>query len=195
MWIALYNDNRIVAVDSRGKTILTVDTDINPNTVLWTGDELWATLGGTTGQQGNSVIAVDNTGKVISTSIVGALPADLAWNDVDQVLYTASYSDGMVTTVNSDGTVLGTFKVGNGPSALAWDGSQLWVALYTDQAVAAFTSKGKQLVVQPLKFAPNSVISDGNGHVWVSETGTDKAAGDQVTEIDTASASQPGSKQ
>ncbi|MCC7448867.1 MAG: YncE family protein [Anaerolineae bacterium] len=183
MWIALYGENKIVAVDAQGEVVTSVDTDTNPNTVLWTGDRLFATLAGNQDNIGSSVIAVDTDGNITGTFKVGKSPADLAWDKSGKTLYVANYDDGTITALNSAGKVTGTFKVGQNPSALAWDGSHLWVTLGGDKSVVALDKKGKQLAKVSLDSTPNGVTFDGT-YIWVANQGTGDEPGSTVTKID-----------
>ncbi len=183
MWIALYGENKIVAVDAKGKVVTSVDTDTNPNTVLWTGDQLFATLAGNQDNPGNTVIAADTDGNITGTFKVGKSPADLAWDKSGKTLYVANYDDGTITALNSAGKVTGTFKVGQNPSALAWDGSHLWVTLGGDKTVVALDKKGKQVAKVSLDSVPNGVTFDGT-NIWVANQGTSDEPGSTVTKID-----------
>ncbi len=187
MWIALYGDNTIVAVDQKGKILLSVDTATNPNTVLWTGDTLWATLAGNPDQVGNTVIAVDPDGNITGTYKVGKNPADLAWNSDDEILYVANYDDGNVMALNTDGKVVGTYKVGKGPGALAWDGTHLWVSVSGEGNIVALSNKGKVLAKVPVSPAPNGVTYDGT-NIWAANQGSSDQPGNTITRIDVAGA-------
>lgn len=188
MWIALFGENKIVAVDAKGQIQTTIDTDTNPNTVLWTGDKLWATLSGTTDSPNNQVIAIDGDGNIIDTFTVGKSPADLAWNDTDAVLYVANFDDNTISVLDADGNSVGTFKPGKQPGALAWDGTHLWVSLYGDKAVVALSNKGKVLKKFPLDTNPNGITYDGSKYIWVANQGPSDAPGNTVTRIDVEAA-------
>jgi DNA-binding beta-propeller fold protein YncE len=188
MWIALFGENKIVAVDAKGQIQTTIDTDTNPNTVLWTGDKLWATLSGTTDSPNNQVIAIDADGNIIDTFTVGKSPADLAWNDTDAVLYVANFDDNSISVLDADGQPVGTLKPGKQPAALVWDGTHLWVSLYGDKAVVALSNKGKVLKKFPLDTNPNGITYDGSRYVWVSNQGPNDDPGNTVTRIDVEAA-------
>jgi YVTN family beta-propeller protein len=183
MWIALYDENKIIAVDSGGNIGTTIDTDTNPNTVLWTGTKLWATLAGPAKLPGNTVIAIDTDGNITGTYKVGKSPADLAWDEDDQLLFVANYDDDNVMALDADGKVVGTYDVGKGPGALAWDGTHLWVTLSLDKAVVALSKDGEVLKSIPLDAAPNGVAWDGT-YIWVAGAGTSDEPGNTVTRID-----------
>jgi YVTN family beta-propeller protein len=187
MWIALYGENKIVSVDPKGEILSSIDTDTNPNTVLWTGDVLWATLAGTQDKPGNQVLAIDTDSNITGTFKVGKSPADLAWNADDQILYVANYDDNNVMALGVDGKVKGTYKVGKGPGALAWDGTHLWVSLGGDSAVVALSNKGKVLAKVPVSPAPNGITFDGT-HIWAANQGPSDKPGSTVTRIDVAGA-------
>ncbi len=187
MWIALYGDNKVVSVDAEGEIVTTVDTETNPNTVLWTGDRLWVTLAGPWDDPNNQVIAVDPEGSVIGTYKVGRSPADLAWNPDDELLYVANTVDNNVMALNTDGKVVGTYTVGKEPVALLWDGEHLWVSLAGDNAVVALSNDGKVLAKVPVAPGPNGLAFDGT-NVWVVNQGTSDEAGSTVTRIDVAAA-------
>lgn len=191
MWIALYGDNKIVSLDPKGKVVNTVDVSEaghNPNTVLWAGTQLFATLSGTQDNVGNTVIAVGSDGSITGTFNVGKNPADLAWDDADQTLFVANYDDGTVTALDAEGNTIGTYKVGKNPGALAWDGEHLWVSLSGENAAAALDNKGKVLAKVALDNAPNGITSDGAGHVWVALQGTNDKPGNEIARINTATA-------
>jgi YVTN family beta-propeller protein len=185
MWIALNDENKIIAVDPEGNVLTSIDTDTNPNTVLWTGTQLWATLAGTEKIPDDKVLAIDTDGNITGTYTVGKSPADLAWDEDDQLLFVANYYDNNVMALDADGKVVGTYKVGKGPGALAWDGTHLWVSLSLDNAVVALSNKGKLLTKIPLDTAPNGVTWDGT-NIWVAGQGTSDAPGNTVTQIDVA---------
>jgi DNA-binding beta-propeller fold protein YncE len=187
MWIALFNDKKIVAVDSKGKILTTIETDTNPNTVLWTGDKLWATLAGDADNVGDTVIAIDTSGEIKGTFKVGKSPADLAWNDTDGILYVANTNDGTITALDADGKVIDTYNVGKEPVALVWDGSHLWVSLGGESAVVALDAKGKELTKIPVTGAPNGISFDGT-NIWVANQGTAEKPGSTMTRINVESA-------
>jgi DNA-binding beta-propeller fold protein YncE len=188
MWIALYTDKKVISVDAKGEILSSVDTDFNPNTVLWTGDKLWVTLAGDWENPNNTIIALDTDSNIIDTFKVGKAPADLAWDDEDKILFVANSQDNNVMALNEDGKVVGTYKVGKEPAALAWDGEHLWVSLKGDQAVVALSNKGKVLKRFPMNFAPYGLSYDGSQYVWVANEGTSEAPGNTVTRIDVAAA-------
>ncbi len=191
MWVALYADNKVVAVDAKGKVTTTVDVSeagSNPNTVLWNGTQLFATLAGTQQDVGSTVIAIGTDGTITGTYIVGKNPADLAWDDTDQLLFVANYDDNTVTALDADGKSVGTYKVGKNPSALAWDGTNLWVSLSGDSAIVALSPKGKVLAKIPLSSAPNGVTYDGTSMLWVALQGTANSPGSEVARIEISTA-------
>ncbi|HVO42383.1 MAG TPA: YncE family protein, partial [Aggregatilineales bacterium] len=128
MWVALYGENKIIAVDARGKVQASVDTENRPNTVLWTGSQLWATLAGDDQNVGQTVITLDSNATITGTYTVGKNPSDLAWSPENQLVYTADYDDGTVTALATSGMMVGKYRVGKEPAALAWDGQHLWVS-------------------------------------------------------------------
>ncbi len=186
MWIALYGDDKVVAVDAKGKiskTINTASKGHNPNTVLWTSAGLWVTLTGTQQAPGNTVVLITASGQITGAFKVGKSPADLAWDDTDQTLFVANYDDGAVSALSAAGKTLGTYKVGKNAAALAWDGTNLWVSLSGENAVAAMSPQGKVLTKVPLDVAPNGITFDGQASVWVSLQGTTQQPGSQVAQI------------
>ncbi len=187
MWIALYGDKKIVSVDAKGKIVTSVDTETNPNTVLWTGDKVWVTLAGDFNNPNNQVMAIDADGNVLGTYKVGKSPADLAWNPDDGLLYVANTDDNNVMALNADGKVVGTYKVGKQPVALLWDGQRLWVSLAGENAVAALTNKGKLLGKVQVNPGPNGLAFDGT-NLWVVNQGTNDQPGNTVSRIDVATA-------
>ncbi|MHB8628568.1 MAG: hypothetical protein ACYDBJ_17780 [Aggregatilineales bacterium] len=185
-WVALYGDDKVVAVDPHGKIVKTVDVSKaghNPNTVLWVNGQLWVTLAGSDTAPGNTVISVSADGTITGPFTVGKSPADLAWDDTDQFLFVANYLDNTITTLDASGSLVGTYSIGNGPSAVAWDGTHLWVALGGDNAVAAMDSTGNILTKIPLDNSPNGITYDGQSNVWVALQGTTNHPGNTIVQI------------
>lgn len=186
-WIALYGDDKIIAVDARGKIVHSIDVSSdghNPNTVLWTSNQLWATLQGTDQAPDQTVLAIDLSSATITNTItVGSAPADLAWDDADQRLFVANNADGTITALAADGTVIGTYTVGTSPNALAWDGTTLWVTLGTENTVAALSKDGQILNKIPLDNIPNGITFDGQSSVWVCIQGSTNQPGSTIVRI------------
>ncbi len=191
MWVAIYGENKVVALDPKGKIVSTFDvtesgeSGSNPNTVLWTGTELFVTLAGTDTNKGNTVLTLGSDGVMTGSFKVGQSPADLAWDDADQILYTANYDDDSVTALSAEGKTVGTYKVGKNPAALTWDGTHLWVSLAGENAVVALDKKGKVVAKAALSNSPNGITNDGMGHVWVALQGTNDSPGSEVIRITT----------
>jgi YVTN family beta-propeller protein len=187
-WIALYGDDKIVAVDAHGKIVHTVDVSDsghNPNTVLWTSTQLWVTLQGTDQAPDNKVLNIDATGAILNTITVGQLPADLAWDDADQIVFVANNADGTITAINAaDGSIISTYKVGTSPSALAWDGTHLWATLATENTVAVLDKSGNIITKVPLDDIPNGITYDGLSSVWVALPGSVDHPGSTIVQID-----------
>ncbi len=185
-WIALYGDDKVVAVDPHGKIVKTVDVSKdghNPNTVLWVNGQLWVTLAGPDKTPGTTVISVSADGTITGPFTVGKSPADLAWDDTDQFLFVANYLDNTVTALDATGSVVGTYSVGNGPGAVAWDGTHLWVTLASDNAVVAMDATGNVLTKISLDNSPNGITYDGQSNVWVAIQGTTQQPGNTIVQI------------
>ncbi len=190
MWVALYGDNKVVALDPKGKITTSVDVSKagnNPNTVLWDGTQLWVTLAGSSKTPDNKVLTIDATGHITGTYTVGSSPADLAWDDTNQTLYVANYLDDTVMALDANGKIQGTYPVGKNPSALAWDGKHLWVTLDTDKTVSALGADGTILATIPVPDAPNGIAFDGLSSMWVALQGTTDTPGSRVARIDITS--------
>jgi YVTN family beta-propeller protein len=185
MWIALYADKKVVGVNSKGKVAATVTVTTNPNTVLYAGSSvLWITLAGPWDTPNNTVMAINTQDKsTIGTLKVGKLPADLAWDSTDNILFVANYTDNTISALDVPNKKLNTIKTGTNPNALVWDGTHLWVALGGDNQVVALDTSGSVLTTIPLDKSPFSMIYDGNANVWVSQFGTTADPGNTVTRI------------
>jgi YVTN family beta-propeller protein len=195
-WIALYGDDKVVAVDPRGKIVKTVDVSSdghNPNTVLWANSQLWVTLGGSDTAPGHTVISIGADGTITGPFTVGQSPADLAWDDTDQFLFVANFLDNSVTALDAMGNVVGTYPVGNGPLALAWDGNHLWITLGSDNTVVAMDATGKIAAKIQLDNSPNGIVYDGQSNVWVAIQGTTDKPGNTIVQINIQAAGGSGS--
>lgn len=186
-WIALYGDDKVVAVDPHGKIVKTVDVSSdghNPNTVLWASGQLWVTLAGSDTAPGDTVISIRADGTITGPFTAGKSPADLAWDDTDQFLFVANFLDNTVTALDASGSVVGTYQVGTGPAALAWDGTHLWVTLGSDNAVVAMDATGNIVTKISLDNSPNGITYDGQSYVWVVLQGTNTQPGNTIVQID-----------
>ena len=184
MWIALYGENKVLAVDMNGKVLTTVTIDNRPNTVLWDGTQLWVTIAGDNSNQGTEVIAIDTDGTILGTYQVGGSPADLAWDKDGQALYVANSDTNNVSVLDATGNPIGKFKVGQAPAALAWDGSHLWISLSGADSVVAVDKTGKILVTVPAN-NPNGIMFDGT-YIWVCNEGLTAKPSKSITRIDVA---------
>ncbi len=187
MWISVWSAKQIVAVNPKGKIVATLDTEKEPEALVWTGSQLWATLLGTSKAWNNQVAAVDSDAALIDTYTVGKGPMVLAWNEADEILYVANYASGTVSLLDADGKLLDTYRVGLKPGGLAWDGSELWVALTGDNAVVALDSEGNEIANIPFEQTPGQVAWDGTS-IWVTNEGTFDEPGTTVTRIDVEAA-------
>lgn len=186
MWIALYADNKIVAVDTNGKIQATLATDSTPTTVLWTGSEAWATLGGSGDKPGTKIarIAPDSSGKFVIQGLttVGRQPTDLAWDKESRRLFVANYADNSVMVVDPAQGVKSTYHLGSGPSALAWSRGHLWVAMFDAKSVVALNGLGMVILTVRLSAEPNALVVV-DSFIWAITSGTADAPAQSITLI------------
>ena len=191
MWVALYGDDKVVALNLKGKIVSTIDVSgsgHSPNTVLWAGTQLWVTLQGALDKPDNKVLTIDTDGNITNTIEVGKQPVDFAWDDADQIMYVANYGDDTINALDATGKITGTYPVGKNPTALAWDGKHLWCTLDADKSVVVLDSTGQVLTTVALDDAPNGITFDTMSSMWVSLPGTTDKPGSSLARIDITSA-------
>jgi DNA-binding beta-propeller fold protein YncE len=80
-------------------------------------------------------------------------------------------SSNVTELLASTGATVGTYSIGNGPAALAFDGTEIWVANYSDNTIVAILpglGSGKPLAVGT---EPGGMVFDGTS-IWVANYGS-----------------------
>lgn len=189
IWIALYDDLQVVALDMDGKEIVRIDTPTNPSTILSDGTSLaWVTLYGTEDQPGNSVITVGTDGKIYEEYATDSLlyPDDLAWDG--EHLYIAYGGSNRFRQVEVYGERINVFRISGGAIIdMVWDGEFLWLTLDSQEVVALSADDYFETDIArfPTEARPFGVTY-AEPYIWVANRGTQNNPGSTIQRIDRA---------
>jgi YVTN family beta-propeller protein len=163
-WVAFFQGNYVAEIRWNDCVVLTkVQTQANPNDVVFDGAYIWVTNYGS-----STVQKIDtNLGVVAQTIAVGAGPRGIAF-DGSNIWVANSLSNTVTKLQASTGTNLGTFAVGSAPYFLAVNPADntIWVPNLNSNNVSVLNQSGALLRTIPTDTQP--VYITGNGDMWVS---------------------------
>jgi ABC-type transport system substrate-binding protein/DNA-binding SARP family transcriptional activator/DNA-binding beta-propeller fold protein YncE len=137
---------------------------------------------------GNTVGAVDASGRVVGTVAAGTAPTAVAYGG--DALWVANQADDTVMRVDPHTyAVIQRFDVGHAPSALAATTDDVWVANLGDATVTRINIAANKVVGSPISVGSRpAAVAGGAGGVWVANSGDNTI---QRIDSDTDRASPP----
>ena len=170
LWVAVYGSGQVVKVDSEtGDVVQTVPVGTKPHSVVYTGQYIFVT-----NFDSNSVSKINPLTNEVTTILVGANPAGIAYNAQCGTLWVANSGDNTVSVFyEGDTSVAATYAVGTNPQGVACDHDAVWITSTGGNAVTKRTARvspdaGATI---PVGAAPQNIVFDYS-NMWVANTGT-----------------------
>ncbi len=121
-------DSTISVLDQDGSSVGTIKVGDSPLALAWDGARLWVSAL-PAADPANAVYVFDAKGKKVGTYAVGGEAHSLSFDEDNQQMWIAVWSEKQIISMSLKGKILATVETDSQPEAVWWTGTQLWATL------------------------------------------------------------------